>query len=151
MPLPTPEDWKKLAQLVKQNGMFHAYRLAIAPTQSIGYVQNATASILPIVDLVERRTYGNVTTYYPMPYLCEENIFFYKSAYRMDMMKVLELVAVVQPHIDQGISTTLYVDSETSTRELVRYYLYAHHLGLKSLYYTRTKNLAFEECTTCSV
>lgn len=151
MSLPTPEDWKKLAALVQQNGMFHAYRLAIAPTQSIGYVQNATPSILPIVDLVERRTYGNATTYYPMPYLSEENLFFYKSAYRMNMMKVLELVAVVQPHIDQGISTTLYVDSETSTRELVRYYLYAHHLGLKSLYYTRTKNLAFEECATCSV
>lgn len=151
MAIPTVSDWKNLAALVKDNGMFHAYRLAIAPTQSIGYVQNATASVLPVVDLVERRTYGNATTYYPMPYLNEENIFFYKSAYRMDMMKVLELIATIQPHIDQGISTTLYVDSETSTRELVRYYLYAHHLGLKSLYYTRTKNLSFEECTTCSV
>lgn len=151
MSIPTTEDWSKLAEAVKQNGMFHAYRLAIAPTQSIGYVQNATASILPIVDLVERRTYGNATTYYPMPYLAEDNLFFYKSAYHMNMMKVLELVAEIQPHIDQGISTTLYVDSNTSTRELVRYYLYAHHLGLKSLYYTRTKNLAFEECATCSV
>lgn len=151
MPIPTASDWENLAMLVKNNGMFHAYRLAIAPTQSIGYVQNATASVLPVVDLVERRTYGNATTYYPMPYLSEENVFFYKSAYRMDMMKVLELIATIQPHIDQGISTTLYVDSETSTRELVRYYLYAHHLGLKSLYYTRTKNLSFEECVTCSV
>ena len=86
-----------------------------------------------------------------MPYLAEENLFFYKSAYHMNMMKVLELVAEIKPHIDQGISTTLYVDSNTSTRKLVRYYLYAHHLGLKSLYYTRTKNLAFEECATCSV
>lgn len=151
MSIPTASDWENLARLVKNNGMFHAYRLAIAPTQSIGYVQNATASVLPVVDLVERRTYGNATTYYPMPYLSEENVFFYKSAYRMDMMKVLELIAMIQPHIDQGISTTLYVDSETSTRELVRYYLYAHHLGLKSLYYTRTKNLSFEECVTCSV
>lgn len=151
MVIPTKNDWAHLAKSVKENGMYHAYRLAIAPTQSIGYIQNATASILPVVDLVERRTYGNATTYYPMPYLAEDNMFFYKSAYRMDMMKVLELIAQVQPHIDQGISTTLYVDSHTSTRELVRYYLYAHHLGLKSLYYTRTKNLSFEECTTCSV
>lgn len=151
MEIPTKKDWEKLSISVKENGMYHAYRLAIAPTQSIGYIQNATASILPVVDLVERRTYGNATTYYPMPYLAAENMFFYKSAYHMDMMKVLELIAEVQPHVDQGISTTLYVDSNTSTRELVRYYLYAHHLGLKSLYYTRTKNLSFEECTTCSV
>lgn len=151
MYIPTSDDWKKLAEKVKENGMYHAYRLAIAPTQSIGYVQNATASILPIVDLVERRTYGNATTYYPMPYLTPYNVFSYKSAYRMDMFKMLDLIASAQQHIDQGISTTLYVDSNTSTRELVRYYLYAHHIGLKSLYYTRTKNLAFEECTTCAV
>lgn len=151
MYIPTKEDWKNLAKEVKENGMFHAYRLAIAPTQSIGYVQNATPSILPIVDLVERRTYGNATTYYPMPFLAPETVFMYKSAYRMDMFKLLDLIAEAQQHIDQGISTTLYVDSNTSTRELVRYYLYAHHLGLKSLYYTRTKNLAFEECATCSV
>ena len=46
MSIPTTEDWSKLAKAVQQNGMFHAYRLAIAPTQSIGYVQNATASII---------------------------------------------------------------------------------------------------------
>ena len=149
--IPTKEDWKNLFEKVKENGMFHAYRLAIAPTQSIGYVQNATASVLPIIDLVERRTYGNSTTYYPMPYLDEDNIFLYKSAYKMDMIKLLELIAEIQQHIDQGISTTLYVDSNTTTRELIRYYLYAHYLGLKSLYYTRTKNLSFEECTTCAI
>ena len=125
--------------------------MAIAPTQSIGYVQNATPSISPIVDIVERRTYGDSTTYYPMPYLSKQNFFFYKSAYEMDMMKMIDLVAEAQEHIDQGISTILYVDSNTSTRELVRYYLYAHHKGLKSLYYTRTKNLSISECSSCSV
>ena len=39
--------------------LYHAYRLAIAPTQSISYVQNATSSVMPIVDQIERRTYGN--------------------------------------------------------------------------------------------
>lgn len=151
MHIPNQEDWKKLCELVMKNGLYNAYRLTIAPTQSIGYVQNATPSIAPIVDLVERRTYGNSTTYYPMPYLTRKNRFFYKSAYNMDMYKLIDLVAVAQQHIDQGISTTLYVDSNTSTRELARYYIYAHQKGLKALYYTRTKNLAFAECETCSI
>ena len=43
--------------------------MAIAPTQSISYVQNSTSSVLPIVDKIERRTYGNAETFYPMPYL----------------------------------------------------------------------------------
>ncbi|MGU3126909.1 hypothetical protein ACVXZZ_10470 [Staphylococcus aureus] len=50
MAIPTSEDWKKLQQDVEQYGLYHAYRLAIAPTQSISYVQNATSSVMPIVD-----------------------------------------------------------------------------------------------------
>ena len=149
--IPSPKDWEELSERVKAEGMYHAYRMAIAPTQSIGYVQNATPSIAPIVDIVERRTYGDSTTYYPMPYLSKQNFFFYKSAYEMDMMKLIDLVAEAQEHIDQGVSLVLYVTSETSTRELVRYYLYAHYKGLKSLYYTRTKLLSVSECESCAV
>lgn len=149
--IPTQKDWEELAVLVSRHGMYHAYRLAIAPTQSIGYVQNATPSIAPIVSTVETRTYGDSTTYYPMPYLSKNNFFFYQSAYDMDMMKVIDLFAEVQEHIDQGISLVLYVDSETPTSQLVRYYMYAHHKGLKSLYYTRTRLLSATECESCSV
>lgn len=149
--IPTQKDWEELASLVSKNGMYHAYRLAIAPTQSIGYVQNATPSIAPIVSTVETRTYGDSTTYYPMPYLSKNNFFFYQSAYDMDMMKVIDLFAEAQEHIDQGISLVLYVDSETPTSQLVRYYMYAHHKGLKSLYYTRTRLLSATECESCSV
>ena len=61
--IPTKEDWAILKDQVRENGMFHAYRLAIAPTQSISYVQNATSSVMPIVDMIERRAYGNSETY----------------------------------------------------------------------------------------
>lgn len=103
------------------------------------------------MEYVETRTYGNATTYYPMPFLSEETYWFYKSAYHMNMYRVIDLVAEAQPHVDQGISTVLFVTSETSTRELARLYVYAAKKGLKSLYYTRTKNLSVEECLTCSV
>ena len=149
--IPTQRHWEALSSEVANFGMYHAYRLAIAPTQSIGYVQNATPSIAPIVSIVETRTYGDSTTYYPMPFLDKSNFFFYKSAYQMDMMKVIDLVAEIQDHVDQGISLVLYIDSETPTNQLVRYYMYAHHKGLKSLYYTRSKNLSVEECVSCSV
>ncbi|WP_068776907.1 class 1b ribonucleoside-diphosphate reductase subunit alpha [Paenibacillus sp. FJAT-26967] len=151
MPLPSPEDWKALKEQVMKHGLYHAYRLAIAPTQSISYVQNATSSVMPIVDQIETRTYANSTTYYPMPYLSKDNMFFYKSAYRMDPFKIIDLIAEIQEHVDQGISTVLHVNSDISTRELARNYLYAAKKGLKSLYYTRTKRLSVEECLSCSV
>ncbi|REH88062.1 ribonucleotide-diphosphate reductase subunit alpha [Staphylococcus felis] len=149
--IPTREDWKNLQEQVEKYGLYHAYRLAIAPTQSISYVQNATSSVMPIVDQIERRTYGNSETFYPMPFLSPQTMWYYKSAFNTDQMKLIDLIATIQTHIDQGISTILYVNSEISTRELSRLYVYAHYKGLKSLYYTRNKLLSVEECTSCSV
>lgn len=151
MNIPSPDDWESLKQQVGKHGLYHAYRLAIAPTQSISYIQNATSSVMPIVEPVETRTYGNSSTLYPMPYMSQDNYFYYKSAYRMDPFKVLDVIAEIQPHVDQGISTVLHVNSDISTRELARYYIYAAKKGLKSLYYTRTKRLGVEECISCSV
>lgn len=151
MATPSPEDWQTLQEAVSTHGLYHAYRLAIAPTQSISYIQNATSSIMPIVEPIETRTYANSTTYYPMPYMNRDNFFYYKSAYQMDQFKVLDLIAEIQAHVDQGISTVLHVNSDVTTRQLARYYIYAARKGLKSLYYTRTNRLTMEECISCSV
>ncbi|MGO0062583.1 class 1b ribonucleoside-diphosphate reductase subunit alpha [Brevibacillus fluminis] len=149
--IPSPKDWAELGEAVQKHGLYHAYRLAIAPTQSISYVQNATSSVMPIVEPIETRTYANSTTYYPMPFMNRENFFYYKSAYQMDQFKVIDLIAEIQAHVDQGISTVLHVNSDVSTRDLSRYYIYAAKKGLKSLYYTRTNMLSVENCISCAV
>jgi ribonucleoside-diphosphate reductase alpha chain len=150
--VPTKKDWADLLDKVKVNGLYNAYLTAIAPTQSISYVQNATSSIMPITDPIEVRTYGDSTTIYPMPFLTNENMLYYQSAYRMDMRKVIDVVSTVQQHIDQGISTTLFVTDDKTTRDIARYYIYAYKKGLKSLYYTRTKMTREDtECVMCAV
>ncbi|MCC0673824.1 class 1b ribonucleoside-diphosphate reductase subunit alpha [Clostridioides sp. ES-S-0145-01] len=150
--IPTKEDWTKLLDEVKEKGIYNAYLMAVAPTQSISYVQNATSSIMPITEPVEVRTYGDSTTIYPMPFLTNENMLYYQSAYRMDIRKVIDLVSTVQQHVDQGISTTLFVTDEKTTRDIARHYIYAYKKGLKSLYYTRTKMTRdTHECLVCSV
>lgn len=150
--IPTTKDWAELLNKVKVNGIYNAYLTAVAPTQSISYVQNATSSIMPIMEPVEVRTYGDSTTIYPMPFLTNENMIYYQSAYRMDMKNVIDIVATVQAHVDQGISTTLFVTDDKTTRDIARYYIYAYKKGLKSLYYTRTKMTRDNnECLMCSV
>lgn len=148
--IPTFEDWKLLKEEIKINGLFHSYRLCVAPNQSTGYIMSATPSIMPISDQVEVREYGHSTTYYPMPGMNEDNMFYYKSAYDMDQFKVLRLVSVIQRHIDQGISCILHTNSADDTALLGRYYIYAWKMGLKSLYYTRTRKSSITECLTCS-
>lgn len=149
--IPNKENWCRLKAYVSEYGLYHAYRIAIAPTQSISYIQNATSSVMPVVDLIERRLQGNLETFYPMPYLSENTQWYYKSAYHINQYKMIDLISVIQSHVDQGISTILFVTSNISTRELSRLYVYAHFKGLKSLYYTRNKLLSLEECLSCSV
>lgn len=149
--IPTKEDWESLKAEVMEHGIYNAYRMAIAPNQSTSYIMNSTASVMPVVDTIEVREYGDSTTFYPMPYLTNDNFFFYKSAYDMDQKNILKLISVIQRHVDQGISTILYTKSTDTTRDLSKLYIYAHKLGLKSLYYTRTRKATIEECISCSV
>jgi ribonucleoside-diphosphate reductase alpha chain len=149
--IPTQEDWAKLWEEVKFYGMRNAYLMAIAPTGSISYIQNATPSVLPITEKIETRTYGDLTTHYPMPFL-KEAFFVYESAYDIDPMKMIDVIAEIQKHVDQGISTTLFVDSNITTRGLNKLYMHAWKSGLKSVYYLRTKlKNETEDCEGCVV
>ena len=116
--IPTKEDWERLKVEVMEHGVYNAYRMAIAPNQSTSYIMNSTASVMPVVDTIEVREYGDSTTFYPMPYLTNDNFFFYKSAYDMDQKNILKLISVIQRHVDQGISTILYTKSTDNTRDL---------------------------------
>ena len=149
--IPTPEDWENLKVQVMEHGVYNAYRMAIAPNQSTSYIMSSTASVMPIVDTIEVREYGDSTTFYPMPYLTNDNYFFYKSAYDMDQLNVLKLMSVIQRHVDQGISVILHTKGTDTPRDLAKLYMYAHKLGLKALYYTRTRKTLIDECVTCSV
>ncbi|MEK3813107.1 class 1b ribonucleoside-diphosphate reductase subunit alpha [Bacillus sp. FSL R7-0685] len=149
--IPAPIEWETLRDNVVMHGLYHSYRLAIAPTGSISYVQSATASVMPIMERIEERTYGNSKTYYPMPGLSPQNWFFYKEAYDMDMFKVVDMIATIQQHVDQGISFTLFLKDTMTTRDLNRIDLYAHHRGIKTLYYARTKDTGQDSCLSCVV
>jgi len=148
--IPTDEDWNQIKADVMKYGLYNSHRLAVAPNGSIGYVMSATPSLTPIKQLVEERTYGNSKTYFPMPAL-ETAEFMYETAYKMDTYKVIDVIATAQKHVDQGISFELAITSEETTRDLQKYYLYAHYQGIKTLYYTRTSKLKIDECEACAV
>lgn len=148
--LPTNEDWEQLKEDVMKFGLYNSNRLAVAPNGSIGYVMSATPSITPIKQLIEERTYGNSKTYFPAPAI-EKNSFMYQTAYEMNKYKIIDVVATAQKHVDQGISFELCITSDLTTRDLQKFYLYAHYQGIKTLYYTRTQKLKVTECEACAI
>ena len=154
IPIPTKEDWKVLKGKVMKDGLYHRNRLAVAPNGSISYINETSASLHPITQLVENRQEKKVgSIFYPAPYLSNDTLPFYETAYNMDQRKIIDVYAVAQKHIDQGMSLTLFMRSQLpeglyewktkgntmlTTRDLNRLRNYAWRKGIKSLYYVRT-------------
>ncbi len=74
------------------DGLYHQNRLAVAPNGSISYINDVSASIHPITQRIEERQEKKIgKIYYPAAGLATETIPFYKSAYDMDMRKVIDV------------------------------------------------------------
>lgn len=171
--IPTIKDWVKLNDEIMTHGLYNAYLLAIAPTGSISYINEASSSLHPIVNLIENRQEENIgSIYYPAPHLNNTTIDYYKSAYDTDMRKVIQTYAAAQEHVDQGMSLTLFMRSvipeglyewkngktqNMTTRDLNKLRNYAWSKGIKSIYYVRThtgddsKEIGVNECESCTI
>lgn len=171
--VPTIKEWKKLNEDIIKHGLYNSYLLAVAPTGSISYINEATSSIHPIVQKIEHRQEGKVgAVFYPAPGLNDKTIEFYESAYDIDMRKVIDVYAAAQYHVDQGMSLTLFMRSEVpegmyewkngktnkmTTRDLNKIRNYAWAKGIKSLYYVRTHTgdnngmIDANECESCVI
>ncbi|MDR3241752.1 MAG: class 1b ribonucleoside-diphosphate reductase subunit alpha [Lactobacillaceae bacterium] len=170
--VPTKHDWAVLMESIQKHGLYNAYRMAIAPTGSISYINDSTASLHPIINKIEERQEKKIgKIYYPAPYLSNETLPYYQSAYDLDMRRVIDVYATAQEHIDQGMALTLFMRStlpeglyewkeghtnKMTTRDLNILRMYAYHKNIKSVYYVRTytddeTEMGVNECESCSI
>ncbi|MGM9907967.1 class 1b ribonucleoside-diphosphate reductase subunit alpha [Limosilactobacillus sp.] len=170
--IPGPADWEQLRDRVMQDGLYNAYRLAVAPNGSTAYINDSTASLTPIVNRIEERQEKMIgKIYYPAPYLSNDTMPYYKSAYDMDMRKVIDTYAAAQQHVDQSLSLTLFMRStipaglydwkagrtdKMTTRDLNLLRHYAYKKGIKSIYYIRTftddnDEIGANQCESCVI
>ena len=169
--LPSGADWQALKEKVQESGLYHQNRLAVAPNGSISYINDTSASLHPITRMIEERQEKKIgKIYYPAAYLSNDTLPYYKSAYDMDMRKVIDVYAAAQEHIDQGMSLTLFLRSEIpaglyewktktnkqTTRDLNILRHYAFHKGIKSIYYVRTftddqEEIGANQCESCVI
>lgn len=162
--LPTREDWAELSMDVQIHGLYNSHRQAVAPTGSISYVSNSTSSIHPVVSPIEVRKEGKMgRVYSPAPYLSEETLPYYTNAYEVGPEPIIDMYAVAGPHVDQGLSLTLFFKDTATTRDVNRAQIYAWSRGhggddedsfVKTLYYIRVRQSALdgtdvEGCASC--
>lgn len=168
--IPTKSDWAELKAAVMKDGLYHQNRLAVAPTGSISYINDTSASLQPIIQRIEERQEKKIgKIYYPASGLNNETLPYYVSAYDLDMRKMIDIYAAATKHIDQGISMTLFLRSriphglyewkherEQTTRDLSILRNYAYYQGIKSIYYIRTFTddgdvVGANQCESCSI
>ena len=153
--IPTQDDWRELAALVKEHGLYNQNLQAVPPTGSISYINHSTSSIHPIASKIEIRKEGKIgRVYYPAPFMTNDNLEYYQDAYEIGFEKVIDTYAEATQHVDQGLSLTLFFKDTATTRDLNKAQIYAWKKGIKTIYYIRLRQMALEGtevegCVSC--
>ncbi|QPX63465.1 putative ribonucleotide reductase large subunit [Campylobacter phage F370] len=155
---PDENKWNKLMEDVKKYGMRNCALMAIAPTATSGRSINASESIEPIQKLLYKED-GNINIKTLAPMFKEYNQY-YKLAQECDPMMLIKAAAVRQLFLDQSQSVNMYSYTfngelnyiQKSSHKLSLLHMYAHQLGLKTLYYFKSEkdNGVEHECESCS-
>lgn len=142
--------WNELKKAVNKNGLRNGYLMAIAPTGSTSIIAGTTASIDPVMSkyfLEEKK--GSITPRVA-PDLCLSNFMIYKNAHDIYQEWIIKAAAVRQRHIDQAQSVNLFITHDFTMRQIMNLYIQANELGVKSIYYVRSKSLEVVDCDSCS-
>ena len=129
------------------------YKLAIAPTSSISTLVGGVPSIEPI--FAKRFVEDNNVEGSPVmcpPTMTVDNYHLWATAYEVPPEVAIELTAIRQKYIDQGISHNIHVVPEETTGKTIHDMLIlAWKLGLKSTYYMRSRGADVKsvECGAC--
>ena len=144
------EDWNKLREEVKTFGMRNGYLMAIAPNGSTATIAGTSEGVDPVMSrffLEEKK--GSIVPK-TAPDLCDENYWYYNSAYNIDQKWCVQINGIRQRHIDQGQSFNIYITNNYTMRQIMNLYIEACKCGVKSIYYVRSKSLTVGECESCS-
>ena len=85
-----------------------------------------------------RQNEGSVLS---LDFLSDADKDVFKTFKEVNQFHILEQFAIRQQYIDQGQSINLNIPPDTDPKVVSSLYLYAHKLGLKSLYYQRSQSV----------
>ena len=143
-------QWKELKEEIAKYGMRNGYLFAVAPNGSTATLAGTSEGVDPVMNrfwLEEKK--GSITPKVA-PGLCQENFWYYVSAYNVNQEFTVRANGVRQRHIDQGQSFNLYITTDYTMRQIMNLYISACKNGVKSIYYVRSKSLSVDECESFS-
>ena len=143
-------DWEKLRKDLIQYGIRNLVLSAIPPTASSSLVSNSTPGIDAPRSMITIKVSKKGTVKQLVPEYSKLSQY-YITAWELDNIEYLKLIAIMQKFIDQGISTNEYFDIsryESGTvpiTELLKNIYFCQKYGIKTLYYSNTNDGSGEE------
>ena len=144
------ERWERLEKKVRENGMRNAYLLAIAPTSSTSIIAGTSAGVDPVMKRFFYEEKKGEMLARLAPELSPATWWYYKNAHEIDQSWSVKASGIRQRHIDQAQSMNLYITNDYTMKQVLSLYILAWEVGVKSIYYIRSKSLEVEECESCS-
>lgn len=143
-------DWEALREDLKKYGIRHTLLSAIPPTASSSLVSNSTPGIDAPRSLLTTKVSkkGTVKQLVPDFSKCSQ---YYTTAWELDNIEYLKLIAIMQKFIDQSISTneffepSNYDNGTVPISELIKNIYFCNKYGVKTLYYCNTNDGSGEE------
>ena len=83
-----------------------------------------------------------------LDFLTPEEKATYKTSFEIDQRWLLELAADRAPYIDQAQSLNLFIPADVEKWDLLMLHFRAWELGIKSLYYLRSKSVQRAQCAS---
>jgi len=139
-------DWDGLRADLKTYGIRNATVMALMPSETSAQVANATNGIEPPRAYVSVKQSKHGVLKQVVPDLRRLKHKYELLWDQQSPEGYLQLCAVLQKYIDQGISVNtsynpkFYDDEKIPLSELLRHILLAYRLGLKTLYYNNTND-----------
>jgi hypothetical protein len=93
-----------------------------------------------------------------LSFLSQQEKEVFKTFAEINPYTIIDQASIRQNYIDQGQSLNVMLDPDMSVREINQLYLYAHEMGVKSLYYSFSmsaaqsltrKRVMSTECAAC--
>jgi len=136
------DKWAKLDDDIAKYGLYNIALSAIPPSETSSVIANQTSGLEPIRNLATYKSSktGQVEQFAPE---CKTIGHQYDFAFEsIDITRrYFKHIAIIQKWIDQSISTNtfynpeLYPNKKIPLQQLIDDMIYAHKLGIKTLYY----------------
>lgn len=155
---PLHQDWETLKEDILKYGIRNSTLLAIMPSETSSIISNSTNGIEPPRSHLTIKSSSNTLIKQIVP---ESDKLYLDYELKWEQPSIdgyLTLCGIMQKFVDQAISVNTPYDpskfegNKVPAKELIKHYMYAYKLGLKTLYYDETRDGNDQnDCESCKI